>query len=179
MSSLVFAETAARRLFTLSLLSVVSLLVGVGCAWNSDSAPRSAFEKYGGVKQDQAVSPIDFKIVKPTEGAEYRPDEPIECIIALRVSDESQLPTVLHAVLWDADERVVYGDVYPEPLEDPSGEEHRFKATLKAPNQPGRYKIRADGVDYVFTPDGENGKRETVEVAADETPILVVQGDSG
>ncbi len=163
------------KLFKFIIAAFALGVVAAGC-YNSgsDSLQTSPFDKYGGMKQ-QSVAPISFKILKPFDNSNYKPGDPIDCVLTIRTTDANQLPTILHIELLDISKPHVLQNVYPELLGRDGDVQFTYGVRLTAPSRSGHYRLRADGVDYVVREDGK-GIAGKVDVVNDEIRIRVTEG---
>jgi len=171
-------------LFIVVVFLAPAMVMLIGCQGCGRVDPDSPFAQYGGEKVEEPTPPEKFTLSQPNDGASFRPGDPIPCVLEVVVKDREHLPTILRVALVKVVDqpstrsgtsslRISYGTKYPTLTGEPSGEAYTYKTEFEAPQDPGRYEIRANATDYVKTGNGPDVPSETVETGSDAVPITV------
>lgn len=160
----------------LKALVVIAIGTNAGCNRGSGSNHSASFAIPGGKEGGSASKQpkIGIEIMKPTPGAIFTVDDPIEYEIVMNLGETSEKPRFCAVELFikKGSSLVLYGNDFPR-LEQKNEREYLCRGKLQQPVawKPGKYLFVVKATDSVK--DVESEAARMIELAKSQIEIII------
>jgi hypothetical protein len=173
-----WTDNRSRNVGITLLKAMVMIAIGsiAGCNRGSDSN-QTAIVNYSGVKNggsEYKQPKVGFEIMKPTPGAIFTVDAPIEYEIIINLGETTEKPAfcVVELFIKKGSSLLMYGNDFPR-IEQKNEREYLCRGKLRQPVawKPGKYLFVVRATDTVKDVKSEGARM--IELAKSQIEIII------